>query len=105
MREPSIPRETHSASEKLPTPIYPLHIVSINDHLHMPAPLARITTCGTFQFQVLQEVLPTNPPQGRYVPVTREQRPRSTSTALILLKILTNQPDQRVSREWLREHL
>ena len=71
----------------------------------MPAPLARVSTCGGLKLEVLHEVISTHPPQGHYQVVTLEGRPKGSSTGLTLLKVLTSLPEQYASKDWLTEHL
>jgi tetratricopeptide (TPR) repeat protein len=84
---------------------YPIQFVSVGSLQNVPAPLIRVSTCGGIKLEVLQEVVDTNPPLGRYQVVTLEQRPKGSSTALTLLKVLTSRPDYYASKDWLTEHL
>src|SRR6266536_582338 len=75
--------------------ISPIQLVR-GENLHeIPAPLARISTCGGLNIEVLEEVISLDPPQGRYVLLTprhlRKQH-KGYRTGMGLLKVLSSQP-------------
>ncbi|MBA2678444.1 MAG: hypothetical protein H0U76_08640 [Ktedonobacteraceae bacterium] len=75
-------------------------------HLHrVPMPLVRVTTCGGFHIEVVQDVVSSDPPLARYRVITLEQRPRGSSTGLTLLKMLASRPEHYASKDWLAEYI
>lgn len=54
----------------------------------VPAPLVRISTCGGMTIEILHKMLEADPPQGRYVVVTPQQRGKGSTTARNLLSAL-----------------
>ncbi|BCL79590.1 hypothetical protein ccbrp13_20550 [Ktedonobacteria bacterium brp13] len=85
--------------------VYPIQWMQIG-HLHdVPVPLVRVSTCGGLQLEVLQEVINTDPPLGRYQIVTLEHRPKGSSTGLTLLKVLTSLPEHYALKDWLLENV
>src|SRR6266536_5343123 len=53
--------------------ISPIQLVRVENLHEIPAPLARISTCGGLSIEVLEEVISLDPPQGRYVLLTLKQ--------------------------------
>jgi tetratricopeptide (TPR) repeat protein len=85
--------------------LYPIQLVQVGPLHNVPAPLVRITTCGRVTLEVVQEVISTDPPQGRYCVVNPPERGKGSSTALNLLKLLVSLPSHAATRDWLSEHL
>ncbi len=85
--------------------VYPIRYEQVG-HLHqVPTPLVRVTTCGGFHLDVVQEVISVDPPLGRYRLITLEQRPKGSSTGLTLLKMLASRPEHYASKDWLAEYI
>ncbi len=87
-------------------PIYPLQFINLADHLSAdPAPAERLCLCGDLMIEVLEHVVSTDPPLGRYqrLPVWRLHG-RGTAPLLILLKQLASRPQRYAAKDWLREH-
>jgi tetratricopeptide (TPR) repeat protein len=85
--------------------IYPIQFVQVGDLDNVPAPLVRISTCGGITIEVLQEVLTTDPPQGRYAAVTPQQRRQGSTTGRNLLNVLVSLPRHYAAKGWLTEKL
>ncbi len=84
--------------------IRPIQFLAVGNHSQVPAPLIRITTCGLLSIEVVEEIVSTDPPLARYVPLTPEQlRGRGTAPALTLLKLLLSRPERFALKEWLTE--
>jgi hypothetical protein len=99
------PRETLQQLEEVSSAIYPVQFVQVGSLQNVPAPLVRVTTCGGLKLEVLQEVISTDPAQGRYQAVTFRRRLKGSSTGLTLLKVLVSLPEHYASKDWLTEHL
>jgi Bacterial transcriptional activator domain len=98
--------EENRAHDEHPSPgIYPIQFVQVGTLPDVPAPLARISTCGGMSIEVLHEVLETDPPQGRYVVVTPQQRRLGSTTGLNLLSALVSLPGRYAAKSWLMERL
>jgi tetratricopeptide (TPR) repeat protein len=98
--------EENRVYDEHPSPrIYPIQFVQVGTLPDVPAPLARISTCGGMTIEVLHEVLETDPPQGRYVVVTPQQRRLGSTTGLNLLSALVSLPGHYAAKSWLMERL
>lgn len=97
------PEETVLPFEKTSESTYPIQLVSIGNLPHIPTSLVRVTTCGELRLKVLQKVVRTEPPQGRFQIVSLQQRPKGSTTALNLLKVFASFPGHYVSKDWLTE--
>jgi Bacterial transcriptional activator domain len=98
--------EENGVHDEHPSPgIYPIQFVQVGTLPDVAAPLARISTCGGMTIEVLHEVLETDPPQGRYVMVTPQQRRLGSTTGLNLLSALVSLPGHYATKSWLTERL
>ncbi|MBA2677667.1 MAG: hypothetical protein H0U76_04625 [Ktedonobacteraceae bacterium] len=85
--------------------VYPIRYEQGGHLHHVPMPLVRVTTCGAFHLEVVQDVISVDPPLGRYQVITLEQRPRGSRTGLTLLKMLASRPEHYASKDWLAEYI
>jgi hypothetical protein len=82
-------------------PIYPLQFIKLADHLSaVPAPAVRLCLCGDLMIEVLEQVVSSDPPLGRYqrLPVSRLHG-RGTAPVLILLKQLASRPQRYAAKD------
>ncbi|MEO6892010.1 MAG: BTAD domain-containing putative transcriptional regulator, partial [Ktedonobacteraceae bacterium] len=84
---------------------YPIQFMQGGHLQDVPAPLVRVTTCGGFHLEVVQDVISVDPPLARYQVITLEQRPRGSRTGLTLLKMLASRPEHYASKDWLAEYI
>ena len=97
--------EENRVHDEHPSPgIYPIQFVQVGTLPDVPAPLARISTCGGMAIEVLHEVVSTDPPQGRYVIVTPHPR-QGSITGRNLLSALVSLPGHYATKSWLTERL
>jgi tetratricopeptide (TPR) repeat protein len=69
-------------------------------------PVIRITTCGVFTIEILQEVPESDPAQARYAKLSPERlRGRGPGPALALVKLLISQQGRYAPKDWLMTHL
>jgi tetratricopeptide (TPR) repeat protein len=81
---------------------YPLQFIHRDGLRDIPTPLARITTCGMLQVEVLKEVVSVNPPLGRYVVLSMQTlRGRGAVPSLMLLKLLASSPRRFSTKDML----
>jgi hypothetical protein len=72
----------------------------------IPAPLARIRTCGLIEIEVLKEVVSVELPLGRYeVLPTQTLRGRGAVPSFMLLKLLLSCPHRFATCDWLATHM
>jgi len=81
---------------------HPIQFVQVGNRQDVPAPLARVSTCGMMQIEVLKEVVSRNPPLGRYecLPV-QTLHGRGAIPSLMLLKLLVGRPHRFATKDWL----
>ncbi|MBA2681286.1 MAG: hypothetical protein H0U76_23150 [Ktedonobacteraceae bacterium] len=85
---------------------YPLRFLDQGKVEGIPAPMARITTCGMVTIEVLTEVEPGDPSRGRYEVIpTQTLRGRGAVPALTLLKLLAGRPHRFATSDWLSEQM
>jgi hypothetical protein len=89
-------------TEILTSCISPLQMIHSGKIQNFPVPLARITTCGLLQIEVLKEVVSTDPLLGRYEVVsTQTLRGRGAVPSLMLLKLLASRTHRFATNDWL----
>lgn len=66
MSDEQLPTESEQAFHDPTGQIHPIQMIPVGPFSDVPVPFVRITTCGNFKLEVLQEVLPGSPLQGRY---------------------------------------
>jgi tetratricopeptide (TPR) repeat protein len=99
-------RSRNSIVDEEESRVYPLQFIHRDDLRDIPAPLARITTCGMLQVEVLKEVVSTDPPLGRYMVIsTQVLRGRGAVSSLMLLKLLASRSHRFATCDWLSTHM
>jgi hypothetical protein len=69
-------------------------------------PVIRITTCGVFRIEMLQEVPEGDPAQAHYAELPPERLSgRGPGGALKAVKLFISQPERYATKDWLRTHL
>jgi tetratricopeptide (TPR) repeat protein len=95
-------RSTNTAENEEESKVYPLQFIHRDGLRDIPVPLARITTCGMLQVEVLKEVVSVNPPLGRYVVLSMQTlRGRGAVPSLMLLKLLASSPHRFATKDTL----
>jgi hypothetical protein len=84
--------------------VRPIHLLTVEGQVPVPAPLVRVTTCGLLTLEIVQEIVSADPPLACYrvltPPLVRE---RGIVPALTLLKLLVSRPQRFAPADWLRE--
>ncbi len=82
----------------------PIQVMAVGNLAHVPVPLVRVTCCGLLTLETVTEMVSTDPPLARYVPLSSEQlRGRGVAPALQLLKMLLSRPHRFALKDWLLE--
>jgi hypothetical protein len=106
MSRVDIRQALEQAFDETTSTLYPIQFKQIGKMQNVPVPLARISCCGLFSLEVLQEVVSINPPQGRYLTFSPQRLSIHGATQVVtFLKVMVSQAHRFATKDWLAEHI
>ncbi|HEY1247686.1 MAG TPA: bacterial transcriptional activator domain-containing protein [Nitrososphaera sp.] len=106
MSRVDIRQALEQAFDETTSTVYPIQFKQIGKLQNVPVPLARISCCGLFTLEVLQEVVSTNPPRGRYLTFSPQRFSVHGATQVVtFLKVMVSQAHRFATKDWLAEHI